>query len=769
MFFFKLQLSVGKTVETSGKTGGKCKKSKISSTCTEKSPTLIQTSTETSKDCTPLPDFNNFQVKTLDSPELAPKEILQTAQKPSSGQISRSNSNESDVYDINQIANEPELKPNIAGKLPLPRLPNPRTKQALAPPKTVLLATKSKLRYPQKYKHIQPKPSTKCDTFYTQEGNQTQVDSSDITPIADELKDIDYFTRERLISVSNVDKDALDDYLHGGNNSQEQEEELMQYFKNNSEEGHQQQQSSIGNPEDEHSNGSKSDKLSQLRLLLEQNLNPPAQLLKEQHLNTFIKADKQFPSLPTNTLVSSSTKRRVSFETSVLEETVPPSPNTRRKNFSFTPISPGPHSPGRQSKSSSTNASPFVSPRNTPVPRAKSTHTSSAPSFVVQQNIMSVRKHLKPSLKSYKQDTEIFDHADKTDRIKPFIQSLDINAKCNLPMSAPPSPMLPYKQKTATQNSNLLQKLLDSNSKVTYTPDYEKSLPNNSLSQEVSQLMSTNQGFTSSNSFRSQSVPLHQMASNIMSPCISSSQQFHFNFDNNSVPPTPANTEFSDFEPFPDTDLLNNGLNNENLNQILNILDTTQNNQLDIQDNVQSDNVFNYTNTNILPAEMTSFNQFQNDVMQQSTLNKPMRSQSIDEISVGNISQQKFSQLSRSVPSTPLPYKTKLDKHMELNINNNQLLGDMYDVSKTLTEEQDFLLNGTPVVKKKFSFDAEDVLNENNTFPQSLGFIMNENVNNEGKLCFGNKAGENFNARRNLNTLLEQQFEESDEFTTVPN
>lgn len=37
--------------------------------------------------------------------------------------------------------------------------------------------------------------------------------------------------RERVISICNLDKDALDDYLNGGDDSQEQEAELLQYFQ----------------------------------------------------------------------------------------------------------------------------------------------------------------------------------------------------------------------------------------------------------------------------------------------------------------------------------------------------------------------------------------------------------------------------------------------------------------------------------------------------------------------------------------------------------
>lgn len=301
---FKLQVSLGKTVETSGKSSGKCKKIKISPTTTEKPTTVVSDSTELSKESVALPDFNNFQTKSQDSPEIKSKNF---SQKPASSQISRSNSNESDIYDINQIANESELKPNIAGKLPLPRLPHVKSKQSLAPPKPVILPTpKNKIRNQLKYKNIQPR-LTKCDNFYAQERHQTQVDSSDVlTPLGDDqLKDIDILTRERLISVSNVDKDALDDYLHGGNNSQEQEEELLRYFgKNNSSSESLSeviQQSTIA--EDEHSNGSKSDKLSQLRLLLEQNYNP-TQMTTENQQSTFIKLEKPpFATLPSSTTI----------------------------------------------------------------------------------------------------------------------------------------------------------------------------------------------------------------------------------------------------------------------------------------------------------------------------------------------------------------------------------------------------------------------------------------------------------------------------------
>lgn len=672
-------------------TGGKCKKTKISpiNTADDTSPLASQ-----SIDGFPLPNFSSFQKKQLspDSKIMIPK------------------MNES--FDI-----ETDVKPNDAGKIPIPRLQNMKLKPMASPSKNILQPPRSKSRNQQKYKAIQPKPY-KCDTVVAQEGS-TQVDSNDVISSIDEeqLKDIDYLTRERLISVSNVDKDALDDYLHGDNNSQEQEEELLQYFNNAP-------KNEV--KEDERSNGSKSDKLSQLRLLLEQNLNP---MLPDVHQKgVLMKDEKHFLSR----MQMPSVKRRVSFETSGLEETVPPSPNTRRKNFSFTPISPGPHSPsGLHSKPSSTNASPFVSPRNTPVPRAKTAcHTIT--SFASQQKIIPSKKHTK-RVNVLKTDTEMYMEPEPLPQGKQFITPLNILPKCNLPMSAPPSPMLTCKQKV-TQPSNLLQKLLDSNSKVPYVPDYEKNdIPN----QDVQQILTTS-------TFRSQSVPLHQMASfkTLMSPCVPTTPQtqFNFNFDNNAIPaPTPVQ-EFSDFESFADTDMLNNGLNNENINQILDILDTTQNNE----ENVQTENVFTFPNANITP-----FNELQPGIIQHSGMEnpKPARSQSIEEhivdLDLQNMRQQKFGQISRSVPSTPLPFKK-----LEINLNNNQIR-DVFDCEKTLNAEQDYLLNGQPV-KKKFIVANEM---ENASFPPSMGFIMNENGNFE----------------RNLNPLLEQDFNEPDDFTTVPN
>lgn len=190
-----------------------------------------------------------------------------------------------------------------------------------------------------------------------------------------------------------VDSDALNDYLNGGNNSQEQEEELLQYFQQSNSSSSDLELSGL-TPEAEQS--LKQDEVSQLRIILHENLKDSVSSTKAGRQSVPVNKRHILPKhnmiLPTILRHSNplNTRRRVSFETNTIEQsqdkidttrlssssskTMPQSPNTRRRIFNFTPISPGPHSPinERASKSSSTNASPFVSPRNTPIPRSRS-------------------------------------------------------------------------------------------------------------------------------------------------------------------------------------------------------------------------------------------------------------------------------------------------------------------------------------------------------------------------------------------------------------
>ncbi|XP_066138481.1 DNA-binding protein RFX7 isoform X2 [Euwallacea fornicatus] len=295
---------------------------------------------------------------------------------------------------------------------------------------------------------------------------------SNLNDCADDEDDFP-LTRERLDSVSNVEKDAMDEYL--GTNTSQHEEELSKYFNAN-------EDAVMAAPDlDQNS------KLSTLRQLLEQNgisdkksapistdpimaLSTPFPSPQLPHLLPA----QQFSLMPS---LSNTARRRVSFETTIPEDSVPPSPNTRSKNFNFTPISPSSPS-GSHSKCSSTSASPFVSPRNTPVPRVKNNAHQNAGIMLGTEG----RKHLSVKVK------------------KELDLPLEIpvgEVKGYLPMSAPVSPML-----GSSSNKSMLQTLLNANSKVLYKPEY-------ATAQGVPDSTQQQQFFPPD--LRSQSAPVTQM------------------------------------------------------------------------------------------------------------------------------------------------------------------------------------------------------------------------------------------------------------------
>lgn len=185
-----------------------------------------------------------------------------------------------------------------------------------------------------------------------------------------------YFSRERLESVSQVSKDALDEYLGTSNSQEQQEEEIIKYLGNND-----------------------GDKLVQLRELLVQNC--PASSTS----SAFTSASKNKQRNAQKSAQNMNAKRRVSFDTTVQDDY-----SFRRRNeVNFIPIS-SPNG-GKQSMCSSANASPFVSPRNTPILRAVKHRTS------------------KPKLPNL--ELKLNHHHDPVEYR---------NTMVNLPMSAPPSP-----------------------------------------------------------------------------------------------------------------------------------------------------------------------------------------------------------------------------------------------------------------------------------------------------------------------------------------
>jgi len=204
----------------------------------------------------------------------------------------------------------------------------------------------------------------------------------------------------------------------GGSSSDAQEEELVRYFSQTSE------VESMG-PED-----NKNEKLSQLRQLLEKNLKSPtlgvgsggafkrtSLPLREPKLEVVSSAGFTLagevlePTITNSTLnlnTNLSTRRRVSFNPLIVSDPaaivtqsssqggncpIPPSPGSRRRHFSFQPISP------RQSLPQSPPASPFISPRSTPVHMLRSRHSSGSalPLHLLPGNVSNGGRQQHPS------------------------------------------------------------------------------------------------------------------------------------------------------------------------------------------------------------------------------------------------------------------------------------------------------------------------------------------------------------------------------------
>ncbi|KRT83753.1 hypothetical protein AMK59_3722 [Oryctes borbonicus] len=669
-----------------------------------------------------LPDFSSFQRPCGGSGDRAPEVAVTAAVTTTT----------TDQCNVSLAATATPI-----GKVAIPRLTSKQQLHQQQSP--VLLQPPLRVAKNTKYKHIQPKPE-QCDiaTYNPQQpppisvGGAAETRSQEINvgksrrtkkkdeqncaPSLDDDHTSELFTRERLISIGNVEKDALDDYL-GTNNSQENEE-LMSYFE---QDNHDQL-----NKEQDTQESSKSKKLSQLRLLLEQScpiypLVSDAPSMKCVHPGNLVKAAKHnqqdamslLPTLHAN----ASARRRVSFDTHSHDD-VPPSPNTRRKNFSFTPISPGSHSPtGRQSKCSSTNASPFVSPRNTPVPR---TRGNSHPYPL--NSCVNVRKHL--SKKPTHELELTIDHNNIKDICKNQV---------NFPMSAPPSPKI-----------NLLQNLLNSGPKFNnYTSNYcsQSAVQTiDQLSPEVSTLLSKSiQLHPQQSTHRSQSVPLN------IDPT------FNHTFTNQT-----AINDFNEIDTFSDA-------NNINVNKIIDTIDQT----------------------NLDPfldeTKLISQNDFINDAMSiqieaegfcpsENLANLRERAQSL----VPETADIAFLRCnpSRSVPSTPLPHiKANIDSiKQEINYSSRSYPSTpLANESFKYNQTQDYLLNGQPI-KEKIANDVNVQMNLLGIEKSDMAFddieVFNDaNLNNlipsehKANFTFAQITEENnFNAKQN-DPILNQEGE----------
>uniref|UniRef100_A0A1Q3FUF0 Putative rfx dna-binding domain protein n=1 Tax=Culex tarsalis TaxID=7177 RepID=A0A1Q3FUF0_CULTA len=246
---------------------------------------------------------------------------------------------------------------------------------------------------------------------YDELGNLILIESQDL--VTSSSKEDFIIPRERVISICNMDKNALDDYLNcDEENSQDQDQELLQYFPEENQGGGQQQQQGTaetgysGMFEDSEQNL----KLSQLRSMLELNMAQSGAMDKQQQQQslqiggqldgfdggTVVVSQQQMSLQPGSAAASLAMLSQRHHGGSLSAEGkkhctnngegfnsvgncsgqggLSQSPNGRRKNCSFVPISAGPQSPrvapaNKQQNSNTPNASPFVSPRNTPIHR----------------------------------------------------------------------------------------------------------------------------------------------------------------------------------------------------------------------------------------------------------------------------------------------------------------------------------------------------------------------------------------------------------------
>lgn len=500
--------------------------------------------------------------------------------------------------------------------------------------------------------------------------NETKVD--DITT------DI-IIPRERVISICNMDKDALDDYLNEGDNSQEQEAELLQYFQppttgattvtsttsndtgnvttsvasagnatnvetttssiaatvtstsNNSsypllenyqvyqQHQQQQQQPPVGPTIDAmHENLlplRKQEQIKELRQYLQQNLhstsssstqNVNAMPSNEMPLNVNQSNIPASPASAFHSTTAETTFPKTSAPKSSMTQPnhVPPqlmrsisasatvgttlqSPNTRRKNFSFVPISPGPQSPRVISQQTNVNnstaptgmmqtmrhvvdvqSSPFVSPRATPAIRKP------------------INKDLTACLTSLHSDPMI--GSCKTAFSKPFSSKGEISA------SAPVSPSItPHHF-----NFNAITSFGQTSNAAPPTTS------NIQLHQQQSNCPIS--GMYSALESRSQSVPLHCQSPAFNTPATNTA----YSSTCNSIAQTPVPSEFTDFS-------------DEN---ILNILaETSVEQNIKLESNGISDLMDTTNSIDAMLPEMNARNSISN--------------------------------MSRSVPSTPLPIR----------------------------------------------------------------------------------------------------------------
>ncbi|XP_063829175.1 uncharacterized protein LOC135078571 [Ostrinia nubilalis] len=603
------------------------------------------------------------------------------------------------------------------------------------------------------------------------------------TGVICEERHTEILNRERVISICNIDKHDLDDYLNEGS-SQEHEEELLQYFQTRdgapappphppapqpavapgADDAGGPFLETSQDPQDDHSQG-KNEKISQLRELLAKNLknqsgsssqnmtiDPDAQLdssqedaHNQQNMKLPVVSEGAFKPLggpgdveavngPTVNQGVANNKHSTVHENGTSLSYVgdnsgqmlpsvggtpvynghchnePQSPTSRTQQYDFVPISDGCHSPGNfHSKSPlgfgqrcqsptkvnkpimssslqtspishSTAASPFVSPRNTPVPRSRL-----CPRPIPKLNGRKRRNPLSlgmadqcPKQFAIPNDQKFMN---KTPMCGPgkYCPSLQ-------PMSAPPSPnILSSQYKTHFHCGNLPNGA--NNLTLNFLPnvpmrdhmngELTQPLSADPLSSEVSQFFQEPVvNFRSGHdSFRSQSVPLKQAINNL-------GLLSYNNTPVGSVPPTPVPNEFCDFGSLAETcDISKACLNPETLDKIYNAIDSSNDvlnagagqtllNSNDTLSNgcdplpeqqILSDEQFN----SLIPSgddlldRGAQFNQsFSNDAAAPDNVDDFLKRSNSIEFDLSELETDKSKYYSsRSVPSTPLPFK----------------------------------------------------------------------------------------------------------------
>lgn len=287
-------------------------------------------------------------------------------------------------------------------------------------------------------------------------------------------------------------------------------------------------------------------------------------------------------------------------------------------------------------------------------------------------------------------------------------------------MSAPPSPMLPSKS-----NTNLLQKLLNSQNKVSYTPDYSQGqvqphVTGDSLSTEITQLFSNAQS-SAEMSYRSQSVPLHP---NLIASLNQNAYFSQFNFNLGETEPNAHVNEFNELETLAENEDIN-------VNKIIHALeDTTNENALQsgesdvLTDNIEIEQtVFDNIDMSLssLPAEQGFAAE---NINFTSHFKGAGRAQSVD-VDLSSTS-LKFNP-SRSVPSTPLPVPTgTLVGDKSVGQSSRSYPSTPLLASETFTYNQDYLINAHIVKEESVnSMDMQGPLETLDILPNAEDVLYN--------------------------------------------